>query len=117
MSDSLSKALANTRAYQQQRPAIVIAGVQALDRLIRIAQGDTGQSQVVGGFLLSLYNGDDYRFDLTALRTLDALIFEDCISVLLMDYQPEVEEHERIPGGNVIWKGLIKRWAPKAVTP
>lgn len=113
---SLAGALAQAMAYQQQRPAIVTAGTQALNRLLPVAQGNSGQSRVVGRFLLGLYNGEDFPFDLTDLRGLDLSLFDDCITVLFMDFSPEVEVHERVPNGGAIWQGLIERWAPETLT-
>ena len=38
----------------------------ALERLIRVAQGDTGQSRIVANFLLAWWNAADWgRFALT----------------------------------------------------
>ena len=41
---------------ERERPAIRDAGIAALKRLIPVAQRTTGQSRIVGGFLLSLYD-------------------------------------------------------------
>lgn len=112
---SLASALAGIQAHQQQRPALVTAGTQALHRLVPIALRSSGQSRVLGRFLLGLYNGEDFPFDLTDLRCLDLSLFEDCLKVLMMDYSPEVEVHERIQNGSAIWQQLIERWAPEVV--
>ncbi|MDT4870295.1 hypothetical protein FQZ97_1053680 [compost metagenome] len=73
----------------------------------------TNQGRVVGRFLLGLYNGEDFSFDLTDLRSLDLVLFEDCLKVLMMDYSPELEVHERIPNGGAIWQHLMELWAPE----
>ena len=67
--------------------------VEALRRLWDIANGHSGQCRVVAGFLLGLYNGEEYPFDLTAFRSLDQEIFMDCLTVLALDYHPEMEVH------------------------
>jgi hypothetical protein len=117
MKDSLSNAFAKVMAYQQQRPAIVTAGTQALNRLVSIAQDHSGQSGVIGRFLIGLYDGVEHPFDLTALRRLDLDLFEDCVKVLKMDYAPEVEVQDRVPNGSRFWKELLVRWGYKAVGP
>jgi hypothetical protein len=55
----------------------------ALDRLVTIAQGDTGQARRVANFLLAWWNASDCGgFDLTELWTLDAAVTEDVLSVM-----------------------------------
>ena len=113
---TLATALAEIQADQQQRPALVTAGTQALNRLVPIALRNSGQSRVLGRFLLGLYNGEDFPFDLTDLRGLDLTLFKDCLSVLMMDYSPDKEVHERIQCGNAIWQRLIEQWAPEVLS-
>jgi hypothetical protein len=91
---------------QAKRPAIRAAGVDALLRLVPVAQRDTGQSGVVGRFLLGLYNGRRYPFDLTELRSLDSALFEHCIAVLRLDNSPEQEVHTYIHDGEAVWEDL-----------
>lgn len=110
---TLASALAAIEAHQAQIPAISIAGTQALNRLVPIAFRDSGQSRVIGRFLLSLYNGDDFPFVMSDLRRLDLLLFEDCLKVLKMDYTPDLEVHERVHDGGKLWQQLIERWAPE----
>jgi hypothetical protein len=84
--------------------------VEALRRLWDIANGHSGQCRVVAGFLLGLYNGEEYPFDLTAFRSLDQEIFLDCLTVLALDYHPEQEIHVRlgVPGDRFVQ--LAKTW-------
>lgn len=67
--------------------------IAALRRLWVLAQGHSGQCKTVARFLLGLYNGVRFPFDLTDFRCLDAGIFLDCIAVLTMDYTPQAEVH------------------------
>lgn len=97
--------------YQAERPAIRAIGVDALLRLVPVAQRDSGQSGVVGRFLLGLYNGPAYPFDLTELRRLDAGLFDDCIAVLQLDNSPEQEVHTYIHNGDAVWESLRRNWA------
>ena len=84
---------------EAERPAIDAAGLEALGRLFRVAQGDTGQARRVAAFLLGCYNGSRFPFDLTDLRGLDYGLFDDCLAVLRMDYQPRQEVHNYFENG------------------
>lgn len=103
--------LATLHAERQQIEARLVEwraeGRPALQRLVPIAQRDSGQSVVVRRFLLGLYNGTDFPFDLTELRRLDQAVFNDCLAVLRMDWQPSVEIHQYIPEH----AELFKAWA------
>lgn len=95
---------------RRQLPEIRTAGLDALKRLLPIAQGSSGQCRYVAGFLLGIYNGDRFPFDLTSLRCLDRKIFNDCMAVLAMDYQPAQEVHCYFENGGEIWEQLAKDW-------
>lgn len=110
MNDSLINALTSVWAYQQRRPAIIKSGIQALHRLIPVALSRTAKGKTVGRFLLGLYDGATYRFDLKHLHQLGAHEFEDCLQVLEMDYMPEVEVHERVEEGESVWRELVEVW-------
>lgn len=101
---------AQSAKERAERPAIRAAGLKALQRLVPIAEHDSGQSRTIGCFLLGLYNGVAYPFNLVELRGLDAQLFEDCIAVLRLDRQPEREVHEYFKDGDAIWAGFRKRW-------
>lgn len=55
----------------RERPLIRATGLEALRRLVRIAKGDSGQCRYVASFLLGLYNGFRFKFDLTDFRAID----------------------------------------------
>jgi hypothetical protein len=60
-----------------------IAGLEALGRLVAIAQRDTGQSRRVANFLLAWYNAEENGgWDPTDLWGLDAAIAADLLAVL-----------------------------------
>ena len=107
---ALAEMFREQAAAEQRRPAIRAAGVDALKRLLTIARGDSGQCRYVAGFLLSLYNGHRFKFDLTDFRALDPAIFHDCLAVLEMDQAPEQEVHRYIEGGQAIWEQLARDW-------
>lgn len=89
------------------------SGEVALERLLAVAQQSTGQSKVVARFLMSLYNGDRFPFDLTDFRSLDTELFKDCLTVLAMDYQPKREVHMYFNGGGHIWEAMAAEWGFK----
>lgn len=92
------------------RKAAHSAGEFALYRLLPIALGDTGQSQVVGRFLLGCYNSSSFPFRLDELRRLDLNIHKDCMAVLAMDWSPEKEVHQFFGNGSELFEGLAKRF-------
>ncbi|UGA37614.1 hypothetical protein JOS77_27190 [Chromobacterium haemolyticum] len=104
--------------YQQglQLKADRAAGVPALRRLLPLAQGHTGQSRVIAHFLLSLYNGNRFKFDLTDFRLLDQELLDDCLAVLRMDSRPVREVHNYFEKGGQIWEQLAKDWNVKDYT-
>lgn len=88
-------------------------GHPALTRLMTHAQRDSGQSQVVASFLLSLYNGSRFKFDLTNFRRLDLEVFSDCLSVLEMDWSPSQEVHTYFKNGGEVFEKLAEDWRIK----
>lgn len=110
MNDSLIDALAAIWTYQKNRPCVIDAGIQALHRLIPAALSRTPTGKIIGRFLLGLYDGATYRFDLRHLHRLSLREFEDCLRVLEMDYMPEVEVHQRVDEGDSVWRELAELW-------
>lgn len=104
------KAKQEQAEQQAQLPAIRLRGQDALHRLMKIAQGSSGQCRHVAAFLLGLYNGTRFKFDLTDLRCVDRAIFDDCLAVLQMDYQPAREVHQYFPDGNKLFEDLANDW-------
>jgi hypothetical protein len=84
-------------------------GIPALQRLMVMARRDTGQSCRVAKFLLGLYNGHRFKFDLTDFRGLDAEVFDDCIKVLKMDADPRKEVCDYFDNGN-LFEQLAEDW-------
>lgn len=70
------------------RAADAQQGLESLQHLYQVAQGDHGACRHVARFLLGLYNGTRYPFDLTDLRCLDRELFEHCMAVLRMTTPP-----------------------------
>lgn len=99
---------------KEARTKRLAAGIPALERLIEVAKHDTGQSEVCGRFLLGLYNGPKYQFDLTEFRRLDTELMEDCLSVLRMDANPVKEVHRLIDDGDRVFRRLRMDWATRS---
>lgn len=110
MIEAMAKMRAKRDALLRDRPAVRARGLDALGRLLSIAQGDSGQCRVVAGFLLGCYNGTRFPFDLTDFRRLDHEIFCDCLAVLELDFQPEREVHTYFENGSAIWERLATHW-------
>jgi hypothetical protein len=110
--EAVNDFLRQIRDLEAERQAITEAGVPALVRLAEIAEGDTGQAATVRRFLLGLYNGYRFPFNLITLRGLDKALFDDCIAVLKMDARATRQEvHQYIDNGGE----LFERWAQGGV--
>ncbi len=83
----------------------------ALDRLIIIAQSDTGQSRRVANFLLAWWNaGNCGGFDLTDLWMVDRAIADDILTVTGLIAQSHVYPGEY--GLKVEFEQLVADWRP-----
>lgn len=99
------------RAEDAKREDVMAKGKAALFRLYDVAQGDTGQCRTIVRFLVGLYNGSAYPFDLTDLRAIDDALFEDCMAVLRMDARHCVHEvHNYFDNGDSRWQKMISDW-------
>lgn len=67
---------------------------EALKRVWRMAEGNHGGAGVCAKFLLGLYNGERFKFDLTELRRLDDDMWNACVEVLRLDAHPRYEVHD-----------------------
>lgn len=75
----------------KNRGAIEVRGIEAFDRLLQVAERSTGQSRIVGKFLMSLIQQNEYRLNLNDLRGVEIKVFGDCLSVMRMDYITDIE--------------------------
>ena len=86
--------------------------VAALLRLVRIAQGDTGQSRHAADFLLAWWNAADCGgWDLTDLWGVDDAIADDMLAVAALiarrrGYHPDAY------GFGPTFAALVARWRP-----
>jgi hypothetical protein len=81
-------------------------GVSALLRLVAGARQPTGQGHRLRRFLLGLYNGPEWPFDLTDLRNMDRDLQQDVLAVLQLDWHGGREVHNYIEDGD----RLFLRW-------
>jgi hypothetical protein len=100
--------LIDVEDYSRERAAKQEQHKQALTKVLRMALDDCGGSRVCRDFLLSLYNGHAYPFDMNGLRSLDGGLYAACITIMNVDCrpQPPVEIHEWFANGNKIFDKL-----------
>ncbi len=87
----------------------------SLERLIRIAQSDTGQSRIVANFLLAWWNAaSGGGFDLTDLWGVDASIREEMLTVLIL-----LIRQRRYPDGlgyGKQFESIVRAWRSSLVS-
>lgn len=84
----------------------------ALERLIRIAKADTGQSRRVADFLLAWWNaGSCGGFDLTELWALDDAITADMTTVFA--FIARVNKYPDSLGYEDDFKAIVRAWRPE----
>ena len=81
---------------------------QALVKVIKMALDDCGGGRVCRDFLLSLYNGRDYPFNMNDLRNLDGGLYAACITIMNIDCRPNppFEIHEWFDNGSEVFDRL-----------
>lgn len=84
--------------------------LDAANRLWSTANGLAGQGRTVARFLLGLYNGGRFPFDLTNFRLLDRKVFEECLLVLEMDFSPSLEIHDLLGIPGKAFEELAEDW-------
>jgi hypothetical protein len=85
----------------------------ALNRLIRIAQSDTGQSRRVANFLLAWWNAEACGgFDLTDLWGVDAAIAVDMVTVFAV--LPRCQQYPEALGYGRQFERIVRAWRPAA---
>lgn len=92
--------------------AVQPAEADALSRLIRIAQNDTGQSRHVADFLLAWWNaGSCGGFDLTTLWGVDSDIAADMVTVFAL--VARVNSYPDSLGYEADFKAIVRTWRPE----
>ncbi|KVW81386.1 hypothetical protein [Burkholderia ubonensis] len=91
------------------------AEMQALDHLIQIAQGDTGQSRRVADFLLAWWNaGECGAFDLTTAWGVDDVIAEDMVTVFRLIMR--ARSYPDALGYRKPFDAIVRAWRPELIT-
>ena len=90
--------------------------LSALDRLVIIAQSDTGQARRVANFLLAWWNaGDCGGFDFTDLWNVDRAIADDILIVSRLIATRH--EYPTTYGYGPQFERLVKDWRPQLFKP
>lgn len=110
LAEALRESLDRAKVAQQFIKADRAAGEAALRRLMPIARRNTGQSRRVAMFLLGLYNGYRFPFNLSELRGLDYEVMDDCLAVLRMDTSALQEVHLYFENGSAVFETLARDW-------
>ena len=85
---------------------------ESLERLIAIAQSDTGQARRVADFLLAWWNaGECGGFDLTNLWGLDRSIADDM--VIVFGYVARTHSYPDVLGYNDQFQSIVRTWRPE----
>lgn len=82
-------------------------GIPALERLLSVASGDTGQSHHVRRLLLGLYNRYDWPFELVRLRNLDVALQQAAMHVIALATYGRYEIHKLVEDGDTV---MLQFW-------
>ncbi|MGF6736154.1 hypothetical protein OKW50_008327 [Paraburkholderia youngii] len=87
---------------------------QALENLLKIAQGDTGQSRHVADFLLAWWNaGQCGSYDLTTGWAVDEAIAEDMCVVFRL--ATRANSYPDTLGYGPQFEAVVREWRPELV--
>ena len=101
LSQALAQVMNETRQRQLEAEK---EGFPALEHLICVDQGHSGQSHHLRRLLLALYNGDSWPFEMQRLRGLDPALQADALAVIQMATYSGHEIHTFIEGGDALLK-------------
>lgn len=83
--------------------------VQALERLVAIAQTDTGQGRRVADFLLAWWNAGSFGgFDFTHTWNVDASIWHDMLAVTILLGHSRAYPDDFVPREQIV--RIVERW-------
>jgi len=110
--ERLARQLAVQRQREQAAAARFEDGLAAVRRLVKIAQGDTGQSRRVADFLLAWWNaGSCGSFDLTELWAVDGEIADDMVAVFRL--VADRHEYPTAYGLGEDFEQIVAAWRPE----
>ncbi|MFT0549140.1 hypothetical protein ACMHYO_22720 [Allopusillimonas ginsengisoli] len=111
--ERLAQQLAEAQEWNDAAPN-TDAEVDALFRLIGIAEGNTGQSRKVADFLLAWWNaGTCGGFDLTTLWSVDTAIAKDILTVSGLIARRCQYPDSLLPSLGATFEGLVRQWRPE----
>ena len=97
----------------RERAAIKTRAMMALQVIEKTINDHptSGQARRLVKFLASLYNGQDYPFDLSELRGLDTALANVCLDCLNYDRLGIVEVHKHLTNGERDLQGWLEKYA------
>lgn len=98
--EALEKHYAEEAAVEQRLAKLEQVGPAALERLVEVANRDTGQSRHCRHILLAVYNGDEWPLALNRLRCLDRDLQRDALTVIEWSAYASRELHEYLDDGD-----------------
>lgn len=105
-----SKERRSILAFYQEAYQDIDEWIVSLERLVKVAQNDTGQSHKIAMFLVSIYNSRFVKLCPRELHGVDQTLWLDCMNVLKLDHINIIEIHEYMDNGNNIFANLIHTW-------
>lgn len=76
----------NSFTYENfHRPGLYPDMLDASNRLWRLANQDTIEGKIVAKFLLAVYDGNRFPFNLNNFKLLSSKVYDDCILILHLD--------------------------------
>ncbi len=82
----------------------------AISRLAKIAQGDTGGSRVAAQVLLSAYNGEAFQLNIVDLCNLDQEHYQAALLVIRGRKELGREPQNFLRNGETVFRNLWERW-------
>ena len=96
--------------------------MDALEKLLGHARGDTGGSRRCAMFLLSLWNGDHFKADLQDLLYNDPAIFRAMVDLLTYLYEHNLQLDSLVSSAEIapviaIWGDTFRAARPAGAAP
>ena len=108
---TISKATINAdAAHGMPAQAPAPEKLMALENLWRHAQGFGSQSKITALFVLGLYDGERFAFDLNTLRDLPSHVVLDCLVSLHMDHASRTNVAQLLGVHADKFERLAKAW-------
>jgi hypothetical protein len=82
----------------------------AIKKLVPIAQGDTGGSQVAAQVLLSAYDGENFQLNIVDLGRLDSESYQAALAVIRGRVELQDEPHKYMANGEDVFCKLWHQW-------